>query len=354
MKKTALYILIFTLAACNNVSKNTAVGEKAVSDVQVPVVEVLELKQRPFEIQLLSNGKLRAEKKASLGFPFSGRIAEIKVKNGDYVAKGAVLATLDRPDLKIALETAQAALDRDRLSLYDILAGQGYQIGDTLSPPKEILNVAKIKSGYSSDLIALRKARLDFSQTVLTAPFSGKVSGINQNSFDRSSGDTFCTIVDDRHLYAEFSVMESEFAFLQKGLSVTVSPFFDKNRRSKAEIVSVSPSIDEKGRIGVRALLSNDGGLLDGMNVRIVAEKAVGNYLVVPRSAVVIRDDMEVVFTYTPDGTAHWKYVNILHSNGDSYAIEADSDRNSTLEEGENVIISGNLNLADGSRVRME
>jgi len=76
--------------------------------------------------------------------------------------------------------------------------------------------------------------------------------------------------------------------------------------------------------------------------------------LVVPRSAVVIRDNLDVLFTYTPDGKAHWVYVNILDSNSDSFVIEANADRNAKLSEGEQVIISSNLNLADGSAVTLK
>ena len=90
------------------------------------------------------------------------------------------------------------------------------------------------------------------------------------------------------------------------------------------------------------------------MNVKVTVEKTVANQLVVPRSAVVIRDNMNVLFTYQPNGTARWVYVTIIASNRDSFVVEPNSERNSQLSEGEKVIISSNLNLADGSEVRLK
>ena len=104
----------------------------------------------------------------------------------------------------------------------------------------------------------------------------------------------------------------------------------------------------------MRAQVANDGSLIDGMNVKVVVERMIPGQLVVPRSAVVIRDNLDVLFTYTPDGRAHWTYVKILYSNGDSHVVTANTDRNATLSEGDQVIVSGNLNLADNSEVTLK
>ena len=70
----------------------------------------------------------------------------------------------------------------------------------------------------------------------------------------------------------------------------------------------------------------------------------------VPKRAVVIRDNLEVLFRYN-GGKADWVYVNTLRANSESFAIEANADRGAELHEGDLIIVSGNLNLADGSKV---
>ena len=108
--------------------------------------------------------------------------------------------------------------------------------------------------------------------------------------------------------------------------------------------------MDENGQVAVKAGIAGGGDFLDGMNVRVIVSKSVNALLVVPKSAVVIRDNMDVLFRYS-QGRSEWVYVNLLMSNAEEYAVEANSDRGAVLEAGDSVIVSGNLNLADGSEV---
>ena len=89
------------------------------------------------------------------------------------------------------------------------------------------------------------------------------------------------------------------------------------------------------------------------MNVKVIAEETVPGQLVVPKSAVVIRDNLEVLFRYR-SGQAEWVYVRTLSSNSQEYAIVANADRGAHLAPGDSIIISGNLNLADNSQVSLK
>ena len=314
-------------------------------------VEVISLMKTDFPRQLLSNGKLSANAHARLVFPTSGPIESIYVKNGQTVGTGATLARLSRPDLKIALESAEINLQKAEIDLYDYLVGQGYTAKDTTTVPTDILAMAKMKSGYLAAKNALAQCRYDMTGTVLKAPFRGRVADIKLSRYDQAGSEPFCTLVDDSSFLVDFSVMESEYGFLSVGLPVKISPYADMTRSYKGTITSINPSVDKNGQISVQARIKGESGLLDGMNVKVTVERIVPGQFVVPRSAVVIRDNLDVLFTYTDDGKAHWTYVNILASNGESHVVVANTDRGASLDEGDMVIISGNLNLADGSEV---
>lgn len=321
---------------------------------QVNEVTVMKLERVDFARQLLSNGKLVAGRKSALQFRTTGKIAAINVRNGEYVSAGSVIATVDRPDLKLSHESSRLSLQKAELDLYDFLVGQGYPAGDTTSVPADMLAMAKMKSGYSAAKNDLARASYEISGTVLSAPFAGRVAGIKQKPFDQAPSDAFCTIVDDSMLEVDFSVMESEYSFLSLGLPVKVRPFADETKEYSGKVTAINPQVDEKGQISVTAQVRNDGSLIDGMNVRVIVERMIPRQLVVPRSAVVIRDNLDVLFTCTDDGKAHWTYVTILYSNGESYVVEANKDRNAELNEGDQVIVSGNLNLADNSDVQVK
>ena len=148
------------------------------------------------------------------------------------------------------------------------------------------------------------------------------------------------------------SVLESEYSFLEKGQEVKVLPFAGSGSPVRGRISSINPKVGDNGLVSVEAVIPGDGRLIDGMNVKVTVERVLSRQLTVPKSAVVVRDNLDVLFRYN-DGKAEWVYVNILNANSESYVVEANSDRGATLSEGEQVIVSGNLNLADGSDVAL-
>lgn len=350
----AILTAALCLAACKGGGGKALKEGKLEYSPEVNAVEAVTLKKTDFPRQLLSNGKLSASSRAVLKFGTAGTIKEIHAVNGQRVNAGQVIARLDRPDLKLALESARISLEKARLDLYDVLAGQGYAARDTASVPAEVLEMAKMRSGYVAAANSLVRAEYDFSLTVLKAPFSGRVADLNVKLYDQAPAEEFCTILDDSTFDVDFTVMESEYPLIERGLAVKVSPFADAARTFTGRITSINPTVDKDGQIAVKAAVKGSEALVDGMNVKVTVEKTVPLQLVVPRSAVVVRDGLDVLFTFQPDGTARWVYVKILASNRDSFVVEGNSDRGAHLAEGEKVIISSNLNLADGSQVRIK
>ena len=127
-----------------------------------------------------------------------------------------------------------------------------------------------------------------------------------------------------------------------------MSPFINSDVVLKGSIVSINPTVDQNGQIAVTAEVPGSDNLIDGMNVRITVENSVPDQLVVPKSAVVIRDNMEVLFRIDPNtGRSLWTYVNVLMSNTTEHVVEANKDRGADLNVGDRIIITGNLNLGD-------
>ena len=82
------------------------------------------------------------------------------------------------------------------------------------------------------------------------------------------------------------------------------------------------------------------------MNVRVSVKRSVGEQLVIPKTAVVLRSGKQVVFTLK-DGKAMWNYVHTGLENMEEYTIT------DGLEEGMEVIVTGNVNLAHEAPVKV-
>lgn len=317
---------------------------------QVNEVETITLERRDFSVQLLSNGRLQAAQKASLSFGQGGVISRVAVSNGARVSRGEVIAELDNRNQLSALESSANDLEKATLDLHDALVGLGYSPDDLSAVPEDVLRMARLRSGYSTAALNHERARRDLEGTVIRAPFSGKVADIKLKKWDNSTSEPFCSVINDSEYDVNFSILESEYPYIEKGLPVKVTLFGDTEPCATGRVVTVNPSIDKNGQVSISARIPGGGRMIDGMNVKVTVDRVIGKQLVVPKSAVVIRDGQEVLFRYN-NGKSDWVYVHILNANSESYAVEANASRGARLSEGDLVIVSGNLNLADGSNV---
>lgn len=356
MKKIGIFAIalfvVMSVSGCSSSRKTREDTARLGYSPSVNEVEVIRLERKAFQMQILSNGKLEAANKATLSFKGSGIISEVNFSNGDRVLEGQTIARLDDSSESIALESAGISLRKAELDYLDVLAGLGYS-GEEQAPG-EFRDLALIRSGLAASRNEYARAAAALDATLLKAPISGKVANVSLRAFDNTDGKPFCTIVDDSSFDVVFSILESEYPLVEKGQAVNVRPFGKNEGESRTgRISTVNPSIDENGQIVVRAKVAGDATMIDGMNVKVTVDRYMDDMLVVPKSAVVIRDNLDVLFRYR-DGKAEWVYVTLLGANSESYALVANESRGAVLSEGDMVIVSGNLNLADGSIVQLK
>lgn len=353
MKRLLILPLLVMAVACG---RNKEVEEDTLTRLAQAVegnyVDTMTLRLVDFRKQIISNGKLVAARKSDLRFNTSGTVSEVRFVNGGSVREGELIACLDPEPSLIALSQAENALRKAEIDLNDVLIGFGYG-ADTSAVPDNIMTIARTRSGYADAEQNCRRARYDYEGTMIKAPFGGKVASIKGRVYESAPADVFCTVIDDSSFDVTFPLLESEIASVRTGMSVRISPFNAQDKVYTGRITAVNPMVDEKGRIEVTASVDNtDGTMMDGMNVKVMVEDLLPAQKVVPKSAVVMRDNEEVLFVYQPaDSSARWVYVNILMSNSDSHVVEANTERTSELNLGDYVITSGNLNLAHESKV---
>jgi RND family efflux transporter MFP subunit len=314
-------------------------------------VETIILKNESFQKELVSNGKIIAAQKNSVQFEVSDKLEHLYVKNGDFVHKGQMLASLNSFKYQQRLSRAEIDLKKAKFQFEDMLVGRGIFTTKRDSIPKTIYDMVASRTGYDAALLELKTARFELQSTKLIAPFSGKVANIESRVYENvSAGKSFITLIDDSVFEVEFYLIESEMSDVALNSSVQIVPFA-LGKTYNGHISSINPLIEKNGTILVKAVVKNDGKLTEGMNVKVRIEKEVKNQLVVPKSAVVLRDNQEILFKVV-DGKAYWTYVQTTLENSSSYAVIAHPDKSSaSLNPGDTVIVSGNLNLAHDSEV---
>jgi RND family efflux transporter MFP subunit len=301
-----------------------------------------------FHRELVSNGTLEALQKAKLRFEISGELKTIKVENGEFVKKGRLLARLNDYTLRNELRKARISLEQAKVEFQDVLIGQGYDPQDTASVPDRFLRIARVKSGLAVAEANLEQARHKLNSTGLHAPFSGVVANIEKKEHDRiGSGEDFCTLIDNRRFHVKFSVLESELDQLGQDKEIMVRPLAGGSYRGYID--QINPVVDKNGLVTVRGVIQNpNGNLMEGMNVKVEVRNKLPNRLVIPKTAMVLRQNKEVVFTLQNDSLALWNYIQTGLENSNNYTVT------DGLETVDTVITSGNINLAHESKVTVE
>jgi len=347
------FSFLITIAICSACSHSETAQklEKQSIKVEKNLVEVITLAQQDFTREILSNGKLSASRKATLWFKSAGIVKSITVKNGQFIREGSLVADLQPEDFLTSLKRAEAAFERARIDRLNAFLAMGYKQADSASISAEHRKIAEIKSGYSESAISLEEARRQYESASLVAPISGKVEGISQQPWEKADlSKPFCSIIDDALFNVAFPLLEAEVGEVAPGQRVVVTPVAGAKEGTGA-ITSINPRVDENGLAWLTAEVKNPGGYIEGMNAKISIRKIIPGKLVVPKQAVVIRQDRHVLFCYK-SGIAWWTYVNVLDENEKFYAVEA--AEGATLSAGDTVIVSNNLNLAHESAVTLK
>ena len=304
-----------------------------------------------FEHELVSNGRISAQQVAELQFVSvsSGNIpVKIFVKNGDRVAAGAAIAMLDTFQLSNSYLQAEDNLQKAFLELQDVLIGQGFSIADSASVPRDVMNLAYIRSGYNSAKIQYELAKYNLDNATLRTPISGVVANLFSKAYNPiDASKAFCTIINENQPEVDFSILENELPLIKVGDKVKIQPYASPDIEATGSITSINPSVDKEGTVRVKAYIQPNAKIFNGMNVRISVFRSLGKQWVVPKTAVVLRTGKQVVFAYK-DGKAAWNYVDTGFENATHYSITS-----KTLQEGDAIIISGNEHLADGTNVKL-
>lgn len=360
MKQTAptysytFLILALFLFACNTTpsEEEYEAMSKQQTTVESSLVHTIVLQKQSFIKQILSNGKLTAKRKALLVAEQNGLIEQLLVHNGQRVKQGATIAKLNTKKIDRVVHNAEIDFQKAKLSRTELLLAQGFDTNLNDSIPTEAERIANIRSGYSLAKSQLAEAHERLAMHTIKAPFTGTIANLTHKKHNQiTAGSSLCSLIDNTNFELQFQILESDLPQVKIGQNVQIRAYAT-NTELQGQLTEINPVVEANGMIQVKASVRNNGKLLEGMNVSVVAEQIFHEQLVVPKSAVLIRQNKEVLFI-VKKGKAYWTYVHSLHSNTTHHAVIANTDRSATLAAGDTVIVDGNINLAHESSVSL-
>ncbi|MBU1074224.1 efflux RND transporter periplasmic adaptor subunit, partial [bacterium] len=209
------------------------------------------------------------------------------------------------------------------------------------------------RTGLADARIAEERARLNLEYTDIRAPFAGVVSGFAVVKGENISvGQALCNITDDSELEAVVNVLEADLGDLTEGRAALVGvPAVDDTIRATVDVIS--PTLDETSRTCqvIIRFPNTERKYRPGMFARAeMAARIHTDRLLVPREAVLTRDDRTLVFKVTPEPRAQWLYVDTGLENSEWVEI-LKVHSGGTLAAGDKVVVSDHLTLAHEAKL---
>lgn len=323
---------------------------------QAMPVKVTKIKSEPTQIWKKFSGHLIAVDQVEIRPQVSGRITEIRFKDGQHVEKGDILFVIDPRPYEATLNQAKAALAAAQTQ--SILAEKEYKRGvelvKTEAIPQRVLderanNRQIAQAAIKGAQATIEKAQIDLDYAYVKTPISGTVGRreITEGNLVQSGPNAplLTTVVADEEIYADFEVDEQTYIGTVRQQSeeadaeipVLMTPP-NSDMVYKGRIYSFDNKINQAtGTIRARALFENENKiLLSGMSVGIMMGNAsLEKKILLTERAIGTDQDRKFVYVITKDNKAAYREVKI----GDS--IEGKRVILSGLNEGEMVIVEG-------------
>jgi cobalt-zinc-cadmium efflux system membrane fusion protein len=327
-------------------------------------IEIATATQKPLEagIKVSARLALAQHKMAHVTSRVPGRIDAIRVKLGDRVKKGAVLAVFESPELGRARADYQAAVTRLRVARAthqreEELVKKGISAERVLREAEAALAAANAEVdaadahlhafGLSeSEIKSLKRDEHYTSSFPLRTPLDGKVLQIEATVGQSVEGTAHLfTVGDPSELWALLDIFENQLAMVKVGQTVALTVTALPEERFVGTVEYIGDVVEEATRtIHVRVVVPNaDGRLKPGMfaSAEIAsASTATASAdrkaaVVVPREAVQTVGEQAVVFV--PDGPNRFKPMAVF--TGESSAKEVEILRG--LEPGAKFVVRG-------------
>lgn len=316
--------------------------------VAAPVkVAVAAVSNQPFIRYLEAIGELEAVQEVSVPAEIGGRIVELPIESGQYVARGQVLVRLNDAPERGQLVRLQGQLDNTRIRLERF---KKLITANAIS--RETLDDAQAE--YTTARGALQGLMAQIEQRTIRAPFAGTL-GIRKVHVGQyvNPGQTLINLVGNNGVYVNFSIPEQAVSHFKPGNLLQVELDALPHLTLTALVSSIDPFLERSRTVNIQARLHNPpSAALPRMFAKVrLPQPLPENTLSVPETAV----------TYSAYGEA----VFVVQAPGDDasaptvrrVAVKTGERRDGWVvisqgvATGDQVVISGQIKLSDGARI---
>ncbi len=315
----------------------TAVGQGP----SAPGVIVAEAKMKSFPLAVEALGNASANEAVEIHPEITARLTAISFEEGQLVEAGDRLVELENVEPLADLASARASLV-DSQSQYR----RSQKLFKTNAVAESELQQLEARREADRAAVAAAEARVE--DTVIRAPFSGRLGLRRVSAGSLVSPTTIITTLDDTSfIKLDFDIPEIYLSRIEMGLSVIARSAAWPDVEFAGRVTAVDSRVDPVSRtVMVRSSIPNgEGRLRAGMFLTVTLLKENIEALMIPEQALVPERSIQSVFVVTTSNIVEQRQVKTGRRRpGEVEILEG-------LEPGEQVISEGMQKARDGQAV---
>lgn len=262
-------------------------------------VSTVKVAYEDWQPSLSAVGSLRAARGVDIASEVSGLVESVQVRSGEDVKQGELLVQLvmdaDHARLRALQADAELAASIEQRARKQLAA-------QAISQAQADAEAAKLKAAEA----ALAEQRALIAKKAIKAPFPGRlgITTVNPGQY-LNPGDKLVTLQQLDPLHIDFTVPQASLSQVRKGQQISALSDAYPGQSFAGEITAINPVVDINTRnVKVQATLRNpERKLLPGMFASLkVATGGSQRYLTLPKNAVAFNPYGETVFVIVRRG----------------------------------------------------
>ncbi|MBI1355677.1 MAG: efflux RND transporter periplasmic adaptor subunit [Acidobacteria bacterium] len=335
-----------------------AVGAGVMAQTPTAPVRFTPAKSYAVQSEVRLPGSVESRKSSRVAGEVEGLVEEFPVRIGQKVERGAVLARLRTRQSELEKQSLEAELAETlaRQKLAERELDRARQLFEAQVIPQEELDAKTYEyNAWEGGDLRLRAQieRIEdtIARAVIVAPFDGVVlEELTQVGEWLGKGDPVVDLLSLEELEVSVNVPERYLNRFAVGARVGLSFEALGGRRTAGTVKAVIPQADPLSRaFPVKLAFQNPGGALPGMLVEALFPAGDRRTrTIVPKDAVVLQGDQQVVFAITAEGTVRPMSVRTAEGLGDWVAVDG------PVQPGDKIVTRGNERLRANQAVSAE
>jgi membrane fusion protein, multidrug efflux system len=308
-------------------------------------------------------GTVQAYNTVAVKSRVDGQIVKINFKEGEEVKQGDPLFQIDPRPYQAALETAQAAKEKDEAQLagaqldldrYQKLLAPGWQTRQSYDQQKA--TVEQYQAAIKGDIAQIENAKLNLSYADIRSPIDGRLGArlVDVGNLVHASDNTPLVMITElKPIFVSFTLPQEtldEVHDQNKRAPLPVLAYSGDGKKELAQgkLTLIDNMIDQAtGTIHLKARFDNDDERLwpgEFVNLRLVLSTRKG-VPTVPQQTVQVGPNGYYAYVIKPDNTVERRTVEVA-SMQDGLAVITKG-----LTIGEKIVVDGQYRLTEGARV---